>query len=65
MLVCNSFRCHLTDNVNAQRQKRNTVMAVIPGGCTKFRCVISKKESLILLKEAKLNHPAMPCSSNG
>ena len=34
LLVLDSFRGHLTDNVKKAFRKGNTVMAVIPGGCT-------------------------------
>ena len=34
MLVLDSFRGHLTDKVKKAFRKGNTVMAVIPGGCT-------------------------------
>ena len=34
LLVLDSFRGHLTDDVKKAFRKGNTVMAVIPGGCT-------------------------------
>ena len=34
LLVMDSFRAHLTDNVKKSLRKGNTVPAIIPGGCT-------------------------------
>ena len=36
ILVLDSFRGHLTKDVNAAMKKINTLPAVIPGGCTSF-----------------------------
>ena len=36
MLVWDSFKCHVADETRSTVKKLNTVMAVIPGGCTKF-----------------------------
>ena len=36
MLVWDSFKCHISDNAKDRLKHCNTVMAVIPGGCTKI-----------------------------
>ena len=36
MLVWDSFKCHVSDARKEQLKQYNTVMSVIPGGCTKF-----------------------------
>ena len=36
MLVWDSFKCHISDARKEQLKQYNTVMSVIPGGCTKF-----------------------------
>ena len=36
MLVCDSFKCHINEEVKTIVKKQNSFMAVIPGGCTKF-----------------------------
>ena len=35
-LVWDSFRCHISDQAKAAVARRNTIMGIIPGGCTKF-----------------------------
>ena len=35
-LVWDSFKCHISENIKQSLKKMNTVMGVIPGGCTKF-----------------------------
>ena len=36
MLVWDSLKCHISEDMKKQLQRYNTVMSVIPGGCTKF-----------------------------
>ena len=36
MLVWDSFKCHITENIKNQLKLCNIVMSVIPGGCTKY-----------------------------
>ena len=36
MLVWDSFKCHISDERKEQLKRYNTVMSVIPGGCTKY-----------------------------
>ena len=36
-LVWDSFKCHINEKIKETLKKMNTVMGVIPGGCTKFR----------------------------
>ena len=36
MLVWNSFKCHISEEVKSIVEKQNSIMVVIPGGCTKF-----------------------------
>ena len=36
MLVWDSFTCHISEDMKKQLQWYNTVMSVIPGGCTKY-----------------------------
>ncbi|CAK8671192.1 unnamed protein product [Clavelina lepadiformis] len=36
MLVWDSFKCHISEDMKKQLQRYNTVMSVIPGGCTKY-----------------------------
>jgi transposase-like protein len=36
MLVWDSFRCHVSENIKEHVKRKNTVMAVVPGGCTKL-----------------------------
>ena len=36
MLVWDSFRSHLTEQAKDRLKKTNTIMGVIPGGCTKL-----------------------------
>ena len=35
-LVWDSFKCHINEKIKKALKKMNTVMGVIPGGCTKF-----------------------------
>ena len=35
-LVWDWFKCHVNENIKETLKKMNTVMGVIPGGCTKF-----------------------------
>ena len=35
-LVWDSFKCHINEKIKDTLKKMNTVMGVIPGGCTKF-----------------------------
>ena len=35
-LVWDSFKCHINEKIKETLKKMNTVMGVIPGGCTKF-----------------------------
>ena len=36
LLIWDSYRCHICDEVKASCKKNNIDMIVIPGGCTKF-----------------------------
>ena len=36
MLVWDSFKCHISDSAKDSLKLCNTVMSVIPGGCTKI-----------------------------
>ena len=36
MLVWDSFKCHISDAIKEQLKQCNTLMSVIPRGCTKF-----------------------------
>jgi len=36
MLVWDSFKCRISDERKEQLKQYNTVMSVIPGGCTKY-----------------------------
>ena len=36
MLVWDSFKCYINEEVKTIVKKQNSIMAVIPGGCTKF-----------------------------
>ena len=36
MLVWDSFKCHISEDMKKQLQRYNTVMSVILGGCTKY-----------------------------
>ena len=47
LLVCDSFKAHVTDTVKASFKRKNTELAVIPGGLT----------CLLQLLNASLNKP--------
>lgn len=36
LLVWDSFKCHISDRAKAAVARRNTIMGIIPGGCTKL-----------------------------
>ena len=36
MIICDSFRCHISNDTKAVLSELNTHQAVVPGGCTKY-----------------------------
>ena len=61
MLVWDSFICHISDAMKEQLKQCNTLMSVIPGGCTKFLqpldVCINKPSNAFFREPKTLNTP--------